>query len=300
MVSKTVLNNFSTPSAMKGIVEEIEINKLVLPEFAMHEDNSGDVDELALSIIQCGILNPIVIKVKDDNFEIISGTRRFLACKKLRWKKIPCHIIEVGDKGAFEISLVENIQRKNLSPIEEARAFKMYIDNLGWGGISDLASKISKSVPYVSKRLSLLELPENILAELRNLNISTSMAEELTLVKDKTQRARIANQAIKNNLTIREVRKLTEESFRLPSDQDTEDTQDMEIRVNRSFDKIITSLKIALNKIGMIIEDTDDNWVIYEILMQHKNMINSQIDILIKEKKRFNYKFARQLQKQKH
>jgi ParB family chromosome partitioning protein len=84
-----VLNNFSTPSAMRGIVEEIEINKLNVPDFAMHENSSADVDELALSIIRCGILNPIVIKVKDDKFEIISGTRRYLACKKLRWKKFP-------------------------------------------------------------------------------------------------------------------------------------------------------------------------------------------------------------------
>jgi ParB family transcriptional regulator, chromosome partitioning protein len=64
-------------------------------------------------------------------------------------KKIPCHILELDDKNAFEISLVENIHRKTLSPIEEAEAFKAYISDFGWGGMSDLATKIGKSKSYI-------------------------------------------------------------------------------------------------------------------------------------------------------
>jgi ParB family transcriptional regulator, chromosome partitioning protein len=78
-------------------------------------------------------------------------------------ERIACHIIEVDDKEAFEISLIENIQRKRISPIDEAKAFKLYISDFGWDGVSDLASKIGKSVSYTSKRISLLDLPKDVL-----------------------------------------------------------------------------------------------------------------------------------------
>jgi ParB family transcriptional regulator, chromosome partitioning protein len=77
----------------------------------------------------------------------------------LGWRKIICHILEIGDKDAFEISLIENIHRKSLDPLEEAEAFKEYVISFGWGGISDLAAKIGKSISYVDRRIRLLRLP---------------------------------------------------------------------------------------------------------------------------------------------
>ncbi len=170
------MKNFSAIPLMKGIVEEVEIIELRLPSYTIHERGTETVDELALSILQYGLLHPIIIRIRENQFEIISGIRRYLARKKLRWKKIPCHVIEVNDKDSFEISLVENIQRKNLNPIEEARAFKVYTADFGWGGLSELAQKISKSPSYVSKRLSLLELPKEIVDEISKSNISPSAA----------------------------------------------------------------------------------------------------------------------------
>jgi ParB family chromosome partitioning protein len=281
---------------MKGIVEEVEINDLVLPHYTIHERGKESTDELALSILQHGLLHPIIIRIKESKFEIISGIRRYLACKKLRWKKIPSHVIEVGDKDSFEISLVENIQRKNLNPIEEARAFKVYITDFGWGGVSEIAHKISKSPSYVSKRLSLLELPVEIMDEISKSKISPSVAEELVYVKNHAIRHEMAIEIVNKDLTVKEVRKLANalsiadgtETLEYDTLMDLKENRDL--KINRCFDKILTTLKITQNRIGTIIEEVDDSWIIYETLMHHKNLINNQIDIMIREQKRFNQK----------
>ena len=87
-------------------------------------------------------------------------------------------------KEAFEISLVENIQNKRLNVFEEARAFKAYITDFGWGSISDLSEKILKSVSYISKRLAMLDLPQEILDDFNKSIINTSTINELVFVND--------------------------------------------------------------------------------------------------------------------
>ena len=72
-------------------------------------------------------MQAIVVRSKDEYFEVVAGNRRLNACKLLGWRKIPCHIVELDDRGAFEVSLIENIQRQTLNPIDEANAFKKYV-----------------------------------------------------------------------------------------------------------------------------------------------------------------------------
>jgi ParB family transcriptional regulator, chromosome partitioning protein len=196
-------------------------------------------------------------------------------------------------EDAFEISLVENIQRKNLNPLKEGRAFKAYIFDFGWGGMSYLSTKISKSVSYISKRISLLDLPQEIRNEITKSNITNSAAEELTFIKDKYKQLQIADQVIIKQMTVTNTRRLVKESKEIPHSMEDvfslpikDKLEEIDYRAQRSFDKTITTLKIALNKVGSIIDDTEDNWIVYEILMQHKNMLNNQIDILIKEQKK--------------
>ena len=289
-------NRFSSSPLIKGVIEEIDIYKISLCDYRFHVSDSGqwgNTDELVLSIRQHGLLNPIIVRTSKSGFEIVAGARRLIACKRLGLRRIVCHIVEIDEKEAFEISLVENIQRKNLDPLEEGKAFKAYIFNFGWGGMSELSTKISKSVSYISKRISLLGLPKEIRDEITKSNITNSAAEELTFIKDKGKQLQIANQVIKKQMTVTSIRRLAKQSEETPSTIDysfnfpfKDKLEEIDFKAQRSFDKTITTLKIALNKVGSIIEDTEDNWIVYEILMQHKNMLNNQIDILIKEKKK--------------
>jgi ParB family transcriptional regulator, chromosome partitioning protein len=100
-----------------------------------------------------------------------------------RWRKIVCHIAELDDKEAFEVSLIENIQRKNLEPIEQAHAFKNYVLTFGWGGISELSTKIGKSVSYIDKMIRLLDLPTDILDSISKSEINRSTTEELLSIE---------------------------------------------------------------------------------------------------------------------
>lgn len=291
---------FTTTGLMKGIIEEVDVHKIYISSYLFRDSFftqvDNNLDELAFSIRQNGLLNPIIVRIVDTGYQIITGNRRYLALRKLGLRKILCQVVEVDDREAFEIYLVDNLQRKSLDPLEEGKAFKAYVYDYGWGGLSDLSAKISKSVPYISKRISLLELPQEIANELKNSNLSTSAAEELVFIKNKDKQIQIANFILKKKLSVAKTRKLIKEkkysnaSFDPTDnyiDNSNRDTlEEIDFKAQRAFDKTISSLKVTLSKIGSIVEDIEDNWIVYEILMQHKNMLHNQIDILIKEKKK--------------
>jgi ParB family transcriptional regulator, chromosome partitioning protein len=288
--------HFVTAVKMKGIVEEVDCHKIQLTQFKVYITSSEQdhIDELALSIKRYGLLHPITIRIKDTSYEIVAGNRRYLACKKLGWRKIPCHITELDDKEAFEIFLIENIHRKQLNPIDEGRAFKAYVTEYGWGGISELSNKISKSIPYISKRISMIDLPRELIEEIEHCNIQYSVAETLLYVKDKDIQLQVAKQAIEHKLPVRKVKELINQSDEIVDVNDNnidylllkDDIIDIDLKAQNSFDKSITTLKMASRKLAQIVKGTEDNWILYEILMQHKSMLDQQIDILIKEKKK--------------
>jgi len=283
---------FSTSPLMLGIIEDLELS-LLRPFVHSYRGELGELDELSHSIKEHGLLQPIIVRSKEECFEIIAGHRRFQACKRIGWRKIICHIIEADDKQAFEISLTENIERKSLNPIEEATAFKKYAENFGWGGISDLAARLGKSISYIDKRIRLLDLPVDVLESIAKSSICTSTAEELLSIKDTKKQTELAILVRKNALSSRDTRKIIKDIMRHPVynyDHDTgnpiyeTNIRDIDKKTQRYFDKSIIALRIAMNKISSIIEESQENWIIYEILMQHKNMLHNQIDLLIKEK----------------
>ena len=272
-----------------GIIEDVDIYKIRQPP-EYYRSSSSDFSELANSINRKGLLQPVIVRTAQNGyFEMVAGNRRLQACKGLGWRKIICHIVELDDKQAFEISLVENIHRKSLTPIEEARAFESYVKELGWGGISDLAAKIGKSISYVDKRLKLLELPPEVIESISNSTLSTSVAEELAFIDDANRQVEFAKIALERKMSSRQTRNLVKEfqdSSFFDENASIVTMADRHEKTQRSFDKSITALKIAMNKLASIIEQTEDNWIVYEILMQHKGMLNAQIDLLIKEKKK--------------
>src|SRR5919202_6521046 len=133
---------FSSSPLILGVIEDIDLSRIKRSPFLSRNISDATSIGLAQSIKEKGLLQPILVRIKESYFEIVSGNRRYHACKSLRWRKIICHVLELDDKDAFEISLIENIQRKTLDPKEEAQAFKSYIMDHGWGGISHLAAKI--------------------------------------------------------------------------------------------------------------------------------------------------------------
>jgi ParB family chromosome partitioning protein len=277
---------------LNGAVEDISISSIVRPLNVLRS-TMNSVEDLADSIKKVGLLQPIVVRTTDGSgsFEIIAGNRRYSACRQLGWRKITCHIVELDDKGAFEVALAENVQRQSLNPVEEGLAFRKYVKEFGWGGVSELAQKVSKSPSYVCRRMKLLELPKDVLDLISESQIYAATAEELLSIKYKNRRSELAKIIRERHMSSRKVRLMIKEQER----DDDESTYFLssyysnldEQKVWKSFDKSIIALKIALNKLSLIIENIEEeNWVFYEIFMQHKNMLHRQIDLLIREKKR--------------
>lgn len=277
---------------LAGSVEDISLSEIVLPPSLLRSNLNG-VEELAESIKNVGLLQPIIVRVNDaHSFEIVAGYRRFNACKKLGWRKITCHIVELDDKTAFEVSLIENVQRQTLNPIEEGLAFRNYVNKFGWGGVSDLAEKISKSPGYVSKRIRLVELPDSVIDLLSKCEISISAAEELLPISSRDEQTKIAIVIRKKKLSSRKVRQLVKnniiiaDSYSLSSSRDDNPLYTKD-RILKSIDKSIITLRIAVKKLGSIMEGVEDDWIFYGILLYQRNVLISQIDQLIKQKRKY-------------
>ena len=281
------------------MIEDVPIPKLRAPTYQLLRSSGQKLNELMDSIRQRGLLQPIIVRglesdLEDRYYEIIAGNRRYEACKRLSWRKITCHIVELNTKESFELSLIENIQRETLNPIDEARAFKIYISEFGWGGVSELARKIGKSPSYVTKRIELLDLPYEVIQSVAASIVSPSIAEELHTVKDQTKQSELAHLIAQRHLSLRRARKLIDQAnqneYVLETAFHYQDREDRKRRIERAFNKSITALKIALDRMSMVIDDVeDDNWAVSQILLQHKNMINNEIDILLKEKRKYNF-----------
>lgn len=177
-------------SSAQGLFQELPIRQLRTSLNAIRENNPAALTELASSIKEKGLMQPIVVRSKKSYYEIVAGHRRFYACKFLHWTRVMCHVVEVDDKEAYELSLIENLQQKSMNPIEEGKAFRQYVKKFGWGGESDLARKIGKSQEYVSRRIRLLDLPEEMQQEIMRNRISVGLAQELLpLHKSESQEA---------------------------------------------------------------------------------------------------------------
>ena len=286
-MSKLWLQASSFSTTTPGTIGDILISKIKQSKNIRHQ--VSDTEELAKSIEQKGLLQPILVRTTDGYFEVVAGNRRYCACKSLGWRKIPCHIIELDDRQAFEVSIIENIQRMTLNPLDEATAFKSYVTDFGWGGVTDLASRIGKSLSYITKRIKLLNLPSDVLESIMNHRLEPSLAEELLSIKDGKKQSMLANLIADRRLSLRMTRKLLKDVDEKDRDFDLEYKSDYVDHIKiaeRSFDKSITAIRIAMNSLSEIISGVEHDWVIQEVLMQHRNMLHTQIDLLLKEKKK--------------
>ena len=165
------------------------------------------LDELADSIRQFGVLQPILVQKKDGRYEIIAGERRWRACRKAGLKEIPAIIREYSDQETLELSLIENIQREDLNPIEEAKAFKSLLDEFGLRQ-EDLAARVSKSRTAITNSVRLLKLDERVQDMIIQKEISMGHARALIPVEIPEEQFLIAQQIADRRLSVRDVEKL--------------------------------------------------------------------------------------------
>jgi ParB family chromosome partitioning protein len=237
-------------------------------------------------------LQPILIRPLSNGFEIVAGHRRFQACRTLRWRFIPAKIRELSDKQAYEIQLTENIQRKSMDPVEEAEAFRRYVVDFGWGGVSELARRIGKSEEYVSHHLQLLKLPGDIKVKIANNSLKVSQAIEIAEISP-DKRSKIVSQVVNENLTVRQIRELKtvlKEEEEEDPDEVIVSLRDPSKSSSAIAKKTSLTLKIALTRIDSLINEVhntvepDQRAEIINFLMSIRLHIHSLIDESIRFK----------------
>lgn len=276
-----------------SIVEQIEMKMIRPSEFAVRDqfvkDRTAD-ETLINSIREHGLLQPILVRPLSHGFEIVAGHRRFQTCRSLRWRFIPCKIREMTDKQAFEIQLTENIQRKSMDPIEEAEAFRRYVVDFGWGGVSELAKKIGKSEEYVSHRIQLLKLSPEIKEQIIRSNLNVSQALELTTIPSDRQ-DEIVSYVINNNPTVKQIREVKslikdDTSNQLPYGRDLS----KKVSAIRTTKKTSLTLKLTLARIDSLIEEVhktieaEERAEIISFLMGLRLRVHGMIDDCIRFK----------------
>lgn len=169
-------------------------------------DEQG-LNELAESIRQHGIIQPLVLRKIGDKYEIIAGERRYKASYIAGLTKVPAVIIDLNDNESAEVAIVENIQRKDLSPIEEAKSYKKLLDR-GYLTQDQLASRMGKNQSTVSNKLRLLNLDEKVQDALLNNKISERHARSLLKLDNKEEQKEVLDKIIEKRLNVRDTEDL--------------------------------------------------------------------------------------------
>ncbi|TGM08403.1 ParB/RepB/Spo0J family partition protein [Leptospira barantonii] len=216
------VNENKTPieSSSDGALREIKISEIrPNPGQPRKTFSEESLRELSETIKAHGVIQPIVVKQLDSGYEIIAGERRYRACKLAGFVKIPAVVKNVSENQSMEMAIIENIQREDLNPIEEALAYKTLSEKLNLK-ITDISTRVGKNRSTISNLIRLLQLPDSVQDLIKNGRISEGHARPLLSLADRKKIEQLAYQIAEKGLTARQVEdlvsNLTEERSSAP------------------------------------------------------------------------------------
>ncbi|MBT4345056.1 MAG: ParB/RepB/Spo0J family partition protein [Flavobacteriales bacterium] len=210
--SNTKVENQTTTAENLGKFHEVNLSHITTNPFQPRTDfNVEKLNELATSIENLGVIQPITVrKMKEQQYQLISGERRFRASQLAGLTKIPAFIRIANDQQMLEMALVENIQRENLNPIEVALSYKRLIDEINLTQ-EECSERVGKNRSTISNFLRLLKLPNEIQKALINGKISNGHARSLVSIKSEESQINLFYDIIENGYSVREVEQLSKE-----------------------------------------------------------------------------------------
>ena len=216
------------------------------------------LEELASSIKEHGVIQPIIVKKSIKGYEIIAGERRAKASQLAGLEEIPAIIRDFNDTQMMEIALLENLQRENLSAIEEANAYKKLQETLSLTQ-EDLAKRLGKSRSHITNMLGLLTLPQDIQEEVNNKNISMGHARELSKLEDKDKVKKLAKRVIEDGISVRKLEELSQEKEIIKTNPQRNKTPNEYSYLQEELsEKLGTKVVIKKNKIEINFVNTND------------------------------------------
>ncbi len=221
-----------------------------------------DLEELRDSIIEHGVLQPIILVKSGKGYEIVAGERRYRAAKMAEMTSIPSIIRKYTDSEKAELSLIENLQRKDLNPIEQSLALRALITEFSLSQ-EKVAESIGKSRSYVTNQLRLLLLPKEIIDAISSYKISVGHAKVLLSLKDESMMLKLYNRVIKENLSVRELERLCKPRTDRPRKPKDIHLKDLEKQLTSKYGRKVI---IKKNKLEIYYYDNDDFDRVLEIL----------------------------------
>ena len=234
--------------------EQVQIVKLTKVEPSREQPrkqfDADALQELAESIKQFGVLQPLLVQKKEDYYEIIAGERRWRASKLAGLKEVPVIVKEFTEQEAVEISLIENIQREDLNPIEEAMAYKRLMEEFHLKQDA-IAERVSKSRTAVTNSMRLLKLDDRVQQMLIDEMISTGHARALLALESKDAQAEAAGKVFDEKLSVRETERLVKELLNPVQKKEEKPKNQAEELVYKNLEEKIKQIigsKVAINR----------------------------------------------------
>jgi len=258
---------------------EVEIGSIVPgPMQPRTHFDEASLESLAESIRSHGIVQPLLVRRRGDGYELIAGERRWRAAKLAGISRVPVVVKEVPDDSLLEIALIENIQRENLNPIEEAQAYKKLIETVGLTQEA-LASRVGRDRSYITNYLRLLKLPDDVQQLVKEGRLSTGHARALLALSHQDLQRRIARQIIDGGLSVRAteqlVQKASEEKPRRPAPIPVDpNIKAAETKLRRALGTQVKILQAAdgKGKLEISFFNTQDLDRIYSLLVPREQM----------------------------
>lgn len=238
-----------TPSEEGGVLY-VDLNEIKpnasQPRKVFDEEK---LEELAASIRQHGLIQPIVLRKLDKGYEIVAGERRWRAARLAGLKEVPCIVKELTEEENMLLAIVENMQREDLNPIEEAEGLKKMIDTYGLTQ-EQVSYSVGKSRPYITNSLRLLKLPGKVQQLTAEGKITTGHARALAAVKSQQRQIDLAARAAKEGLSVRQIEQLAKETKQPQAKKKTRKVKSAdEKRVEEDL-KNALGTKVSLNRKG--------------------------------------------------
>lgn len=261
---KEIVSGAKDSDILEIPVDEIRSNPHQPREYFDEES----LRELSESIKEHGLIEPIIVKKSIKGYDLVAGERRTKAARLAGLTKIPAIIRDFTDQQMMEIALIENIQREDLSPIEEATAYKNYIDATGLTQ-EEVAKKFGKSRSYITNLLGLLSLPKYVQKEVMNGTISMSHARVLSKIDDVDMILNLAQKVIDDGISVRELETLSKEENVIKKNKIVRvSTLNPRFKIYESVLRDVTGTKVQIskNKISIPFDTDKDLERILEIL----------------------------------
>lgn len=198
-------------------IQEINVDKIrANPDNPRKNFEKTSIDELANTIKEFGLLQPILVLEKEDHYIVISGERRLRACRQLNLEKIPCIVKKLGAQETLEVSLIENIQREQLNPIEEGVVYKSLLEKHELTQ-EQLSGRVGKNRATIANRIRLLQLPLSLQTALADQRVTEGQVRPLLGISNENMVQRLASEILTHQLSARQVEDLVKKYKGLPA-----------------------------------------------------------------------------------